>query len=221
MTERDDERIVSRRYRELPHEEPPSPLDDAIRARARESGDTVPAPLVPPVGRGRWYFPVAAAAILVLAVAVTWQVEREQGDAYVVSMPAEPPVPPRPAEAQVEKAPEPPPSLRARDQAALARKPAKEERSAGIREEARASAPVPAAPAAREDAARPQLGAAARSETMAQRAFSETPEQILERIAKLRAEGRHDEADKALAEFRKRYPDFRIPPELLQKVEKR
>ena len=46
------------------------------------------------------------------------------------------------------------------------------------------------------------------------------PEQLLERIAELRREGRHDEADKALAEFRQRYPDYRISEEMLKKVER-
>ena len=34
------------------------------------------------------------------------------------------------------------------------------------------------------------------------------------------AQGRDEEADKALAEFRKRYPDFRISEEMLKRVEK-
>ena len=50
---------------------------------------------------------------------------------------------------------------------------------------------------------------------------SGSPEQELERIAVLRAQGRHEEADRALAEFRKRYPDFRIPEATLQRVERR
>lgn len=44
-------------------------------------------------------------------------------------------------------------------------------------------------------------------------AFEESPERWLERIAQLRKQGRHEEADKALAEFRQRYPDYRIPEE--------
>jgi hypothetical protein len=46
----------------------------------------------------------------------------------------------------------------------------------------------------------------------------ETPEKWLERIATLRAEGRHGDADKALAEFRQRHPDYRIPEPMLHKV---
>jgi hypothetical protein len=48
-----------------------------------------------------------------------------------------------------------------------------------------------------------------------------SPERELERIAELRAQGRHDDADKALAEFRKRYPDYRIPQAMREKVELR
>jgi hypothetical protein len=47
-----------------------------------------------------------------------------------------------------------------------------------------------------------------------------SPEQLLERIAELRKQGRHEEADKALAEFRKQYPDYRISEETLKKVER-
>ena len=38
-----------------------------------------------------------------------------------------------------------------------------------------------------------------------------TPEVWLARIAELRKEGRTREADESLAEFRKRYPDYKIP----------
>jgi hypothetical protein len=51
--------------------------------------------------------------------------------------------------------------------------------------------------------------------------MAETPERELERIADLRKQGRHDEADKALAEFRKRNPDFKIPEAMLERVERR
>jgi hypothetical protein len=51
--------------------------------------------------------------------------------------------------------------------------------------------------------------------------LADTPERELERIAELRIQGRHDEADKALAEFRKRYPDYKIPEAMRARVERR
>jgi len=49
-------------------------------------------------------------------------------------------------------------------------------------------------------------------------AKNETPREWLERIARLRREGRAKEADDSLAEFRKRYPDYQIPKELRDAV---
>jgi hypothetical protein len=57
--------------------------------------------------------------------------------------------------------------------------------------------------------------------TMLGKPAEESPEPWLERIAQLRQQGKHDEADKALAEFRKRYPEFKIPPAMLERVERR
>lgn len=48
----------------------------------------------------------------------------------------------------------------------------------------------------------------------------ETPEQSLERIANLRARGLHEQADRALSEFRRAYPNHRISEEWLRKVER-
>lgn len=219
MAEHDDREEASRRYRGLPREEPPEALDAAIRAHARRAVELHPAPLVPPTGRREWYFPLAAAAILVLAVAVTWHVEREQPDMVAVA-PAETqpeaakPIPESQTEParkdatgarrKVEKAPQ-------RDNAVLAKEqPARDQAVTQPQPQPQQEAKAAAAPAP-----------AARSEAMERRAFSETPEQWLDRIAKLRAEGRHEEADRALAEFRKRHPDFRIAPEMLEKVEKK
>jgi hypothetical protein len=41
-----------------------------------------------------------------------------------------------------------------------------------------------------------------------------TPEEWLEDIRRLKALGRLDEFDKELAEFRKRYPDYKLPADL-------
>ena len=48
----------------------------------------------------------------------------------------------------------------------------------------------------------------------------QSPEQWLQGIADLRKQGRHEEADKELAEFRKRYPKYQISPEMRKQVEK-
>jgi hypothetical protein len=48
-----------------------------------------------------------------------------------------------------------------------------------------------------------------------------SPEQWLAQIAELRRDGRDDEADRQLAEFRRRFPDYRIPQSLRDKVERR
>ena len=56
---------VSQSYRELGAEDPPRALDEAILAAARR-------------GRQRWYAPLATAAVLVLAVAVTLDMQRER-----------------------------------------------------------------------------------------------------------------------------------------------
>jgi len=71
----------------------------------------------------------------------------------------------------------------------------------------------------------PQVGPvqalAKRGELGAAKAALDVPERELERIAQLRREGRHEEADKALAEFRKRHPDYRIPDAMRERVERR
>jgi hypothetical protein len=52
-------------------------------------------------------------------------------------------------------------------------------------------------------------------------AVTETPERWLERIAQLRANGLHDEADRSLAEFRRANPGYRISEDWQGKVERR
>ena len=47
------------------------------------------------------------------------------------------------------------------------------------------------------------------------------PPRELERIAQLRADGKNTEADQALEAFRKRYPDYRIPDAMWQRVKPR
>src|SRR2546423_5646744 len=190
-------------YRELPREEPPARIDAAIRAEAESAVATHPAPLVPPTGRRTWYFPAAAAAVIVLAVAVTWNVEREEEDPGATA-----PVPAAPA-SKVETAPkEEVPAPARRDEARGKIKAQKRDEPQFADNLAKQPAP-----AAQEPKAQRGLGGLSAS--------VESPERWLERIAELRKAGRHDEADRELAEFRKRYPDFKIAPEMLEKVERR
>ncbi len=182
---------VSRRYRELGGEEPPRALDEAILAAARDEARARPAPLVTPAGRRRWYFPLAATAVIMLSVVVTLNMQRE------------PPGPETPApqseyaqpdvKAPAAEAPREPPAPRAAVRAE-ARKPV--DAPSVARDEARAAGAV--------------AGAAAESSAKVA-ADAETPERLLERIAGLRREGRHREADELYAEFKRRYPDYRIP----------
>ncbi len=244
------DRKISRRYRELGDEEPPRELDQAILAAAHRAADRAHAPLVAPAGRHRWYFAFGAAAILVLAVAITVQLER-QPDPEALP-PSTVSVPPDRADhfygsaekeskgqGQVEPskplADAGPPPVRERrkarpQQAAPAVSPAPEVKPQAA-EEARAEIQnAPAAAPARRAEAPPAAAPTPEETTRPQAKVQEgrvvasvaplTPERLLERIAELRREGRHDEADKALAEFRQRYPEYRISEEMLKKVER-
>ena len=211
-----EEQKISQRYRELPREEPPRHLDDAILAAARRATASRPAPLVAPTGRRRWYFPVAAAAIIIWAVAVTVHVERQERDFEVAETAAKDAAP------------------ATSDQPVLSvQKPAAEEALAK-REAPQAPAAPPAAAGVRESAradaassleAPPEARAAMRAERMVEQKISglaaASPEQWLQGIADLKRQGRNEEAEKQLAEFRKRYPDYRIPEAIVEKFEKR
>ena len=252
-----DERKISGRYRELPREEPPRHLDDAILAAARRETRSRPAPLVVPSGRRRWYFPVAAAAIIVLAVAVTVHVERDERNLEVAEAPASAPQPATPAEqgepaalpAAKERAakkesftPDPRPATPTEPGAPAG--PAAGSRQAPLSDLYKAPVPPPAAPAPSPDEASNRAPAMARADAEQARAREETrtapasparaasdrlasaaavasPEQWLQGIADLRRQGRHEEAERQLAEFRKRYPDYRIPDAIGGTMEKR
>ena len=312
MTERDD--VVSKRYRELPAEEPPRALDEAILAASRRAAGSRPAPRRDspwtPTGRQRWYVPLAAAAVIVLAVGLTLRVQLEKPDVVEEVTPPSPKVlkeaPPKDvarmeakpfAEEQVKadekravedarraaaapkaaaepapreharQAPEsrvreklgessaqgtasapapfpaqPAPSTRAEGQrnaeadAMMQRAPAAEAPAAPAVAGAApppppAAKPAPQAPRAQsvpapearsDDAARDRAERALASGATAKRQMEapETPEKMLERIAELRKAGKHDEADKALAEFRKRFPDYKLTDEMKAKVER-
>ena len=229
---------VEQAYRELGAEEPPRALDEAVLAASRRAVDSQPAPLVAPGGRRSGLMPLAAAAVLALSIGVTLHMQMEQPD---IGAPAPAPVPPAAPQKQEQK---PTPSIEEQKPAPSIARPEPQQPA----REKRRQEPMPFQPAPRADRARDaqaadqaspaavppaksagiESAAAARSGPRALQAPAamsersvETPERELERIAELRRQGRHDEADKALAEFRKRHPQFRIPEATLERVERR
>jgi len=226
-----DDPKISGRYRELPREEPPRALDDAILAASRRAVDARPAPLVAPTGRRRWYVPVAAAAVITLAVAVTLHVQHDRPSEEVE--PVTPPmkvqqVPRVEAPRRIQKpaaqpfTPEPPraDSPASAAAAAPARPASEETRELRAQRDEIASAGTRERAANMQGASAPAPAAAAGKVSVLSRLAQQSPEQWLQGIADLRRQGRHDEADKELAEFRKRYPDYRIAPAMLEKVER-
>lgn len=222
MTDHDDD--VARRYRALPREEPPAALDAAILAASRRA--VAPRSSV----LRRWSGPLSIAAVLMLAVGVVSRMQVEQPGVETslpVPAPAAPdPVarpagPPAPVAADARPAPKPAPRAKTLEKS-TAQQPVEK------REEPPPTPPPPvlaqAAPAAApaQNFAPPAPAAAMTAKRMATDGaaaeIEESPEAMLERIAKLRAEGRHAEADRALEQFMKRYPDFRIPEATLQRV---
>jgi hypothetical protein len=260
MTDERDPKLQSA-YRALDAEEPPCALDEAVLAASRRALKVHPAPLVAPTGRRPWFVPLAAAAVLALAVGVTLHMQMEQpgvdGLPHVAgrAQPEAAAKPERPATTAPAGAPSAPAAGAASDLAmkeesktpstlpppALAREKAAAPGAAGraasveseqrAREEtARREAEISLAQARRatpEVRASVPQAAPAPAMAMAKRADApakdgaDTPERELERIAELRTQGKHDEADKALAEFRKRHPEFKIPPAMLERVERR
>ena len=173
--------------------------DPLVSRRYRELGSEEPPPALDEAilaasrraaaPRRRWYLPLAAAAVAVLGVGVALHVQREQPAPEAVTAPSE--------------AKEAPRALKRESVPAAPAAQPQAERQESRRQE---RAPAPAAAPARAPAAADAADAA-----------QESPERVLERIAALREQGRHEEADKALAEFRRRYPDHKVPEDLIRR----
>ena len=273
MTDGDDK--VTRRYRELPAEEPPAALDAAIRDAAHRA-------VAPKSGAQRWAVPVSLAAVLVLAVGVTLRMQQEvpgietapPQNEYSTPTAAEPeppakapamaaPAPPevaassgmsqaKPAEPALDKAANQPVQKLKKDRQAasesdqrdLRRDPAPaaieekrafaesppapsplgRERQESPRPEALRAQTAPQAPAAAMAPSAPVAQLRAKSEASADDAKETAKgprERELDRIAQLRRDGKHAEADEALAKFRREHPDYRIPEAIWEQVKPR
>ena len=238
---------LSRHYRELEPLEPPAALDQRILAAARQATESH-APLVAPAGRHRWYYSLAAAAVLVFAVALTLHLERERPDQEAMYAPSvrgeikqAPKVEAPPPRAEPQRAPTftPDPQTTAPRAAEAARAPVPsrrtdESRGARLAEVMRAQEAAGRAAASRAQAdearaaqdrvatAKQQAASrpmAAAAPTLAAPAPPENPERWLERIAELRSRGRHADADRELANFRKAYPDYQLSNVMRERVE--
>lgn len=248
MAEHDDG--VARRYRELAREEPPARVDAAILAAARRTTApaasrvrnrwmgpvSIAAVLVlgvglvlrmqveepgiataPPAASSSAEYPVPLAAEAP-AKADEAPVARAREDAAAASKPLEaaPLALPR-AKSSVHEAPSreaasPAPAPRDPDPAPSASAPA----AVPAAPESRPAETVPAPARAKREAAADRAASLAAPE-----APKDAREVELERIAGLREAGRHDEADRALEAFRRKFPDYRIPAPLAERVMRR
>jgi hypothetical protein len=218
---------LSRQYRSLEPLEPTADLDHAILSAARRAANRGQR-------RQRWYYPLAAAAVLVLAVALTLQLERRPPQPEAPSQVSQGPVTQAPAPepgpaAEPATAPRPQPAPARADEtkpAAQAPRPAQPARGSPPARPAASAAPAakpapltlpPSAPGV---AAQSAMRAPTQEGAVA-RAAPEKPEPWLERIAELRSRGRHEEADRQLAEFRRAYPNYPLSEIMRERVEGR
>jgi hypothetical protein len=187
---------VAERYRALGREQPAPELDAAILAASRRRPR-------------RWAVPVSIAAVVVLAVGVTLRVQMEERkDAEDVAL-----------SPRVMQTPAPADEVARQSRRDSAPAPAPASPPAALESRAQA-APEAAAPPAEvsADRAEPAGRASAGVAVGKLSAPPQTPEQWLERIAKLRDAGKAREADESLAEFKRRYPDYRISEALRARI---
>ena len=198
----------------------------ALRMQVEQPGIETSAP------QSEYTMPATPAAEAPVAEPTTPQAARERA-----APPAAPPTQPRqarpmdaarePAPLQRKQPPEPSPVARDAAPAAAAQRAAA---SPLPHADARAAAsPLPHADAAAAAAMAPPAAIAAPPVTMqaapaaapSPRPRLAAPEAELERIARLREAGRDDEADKALAEFHRRFPGHRITDAMRERVKPR
>ena len=234
MTEPDRDDKVTRAYRALGGEEPPRALDEAILAASRR-----------PQNRWRVPLSIAAVLVLAVGVTLRMLPQRPDAESVALapqvieaSKPAAEPAAPAAKFAQDVPSPAASiaeaPSAAARSDAGARAKPAgrspqlaRAPAALQSATQAEASAPVAATAVAgsvqrdaaeegraRALAAAPPPPSAAAAAKLPEATLA--PEAWLKRIAELRKAGREREAQESLAEFRKRYPDYKIPEALLR-----
>lgn len=223
---------LSRAYREASSEQPPAAIDAAILAAAHERA-----------AQGRqnalrrkrpawwnWMAPASALATLALGISLALLVDRERPETtdknLVTSAPQRPQNPARARESAGAAGHAAPAAAEERKDSttpAAAARPAEAPAAEAISAQpsAKSSARILAAPEAPSDlagaAARSGLGAAAGKLLPLQQATARSPEDWLEQIKRLQRAGRSQEAAEQLAEFRKTYPGYALPEDLLAK----
>jgi hypothetical protein len=248
MTEERDPR-VSKRYRGLGREEPPRELDERVLAASRRAGRADRYRWAAPLATAAVLVLAIGVALNVerrqpeLDAPVAGKAEEEKESPPPAQAPAVTPDP-KPQEPSREMrarpqaqsapaaVPQAPPEAKMQDArqpaAAAAPPPPAASVNAGVAGDAAGAA---AQAGARRDAqmeARSSASARAQARSVepspvapAQLAKAHSPEQWLQAIDDLKRQGRHEEAEKQLAEFRKRYPDYRIPQAITEKFETR
>jgi hypothetical protein len=196
-----------------------SKTDDA-KAKAAPAPKPVPAPMGVPGQKVQAQPRDHAEAERKDAAPERQQAKKDEAQAFadkpakLPAAPAEAPAPAAPSVAAVEKnrmealPASPPPAARA---------DSVERSASGLAAPSAASAPTSAASAE----ARAKRAAPMAQPQLAKEASNDPLVRELERIAALRREGRHAEADKALEEFRRLNPDYRIPDAVWEQVKPR
>jgi hypothetical protein len=201
---------LSDAYRAEAGEQPPATVDAAIVKAAREEAAAGKRSTLNPFG-GRWVVPASLAAMLVLAVGLVQMFDKETGMSPLSPAPMEERLM---EEAEADRAqPEAaskrlvPEKTRSQDAIPLQRYQAAPE-PAQSGEVPGAVAPVEAQPAP--DRSRSQAPAAS---GLAQEAEA-ARDQWLMQIKELIQQGRQDEANRLIAQFREIYPNYPIDQEL-------
>lgn len=234
-----DERL-SRLYREAADAAPPEALDRAILAAARAG--VTPAQVRKRAWWRSWMVPMSVAATVVLTATLTLIVQQEQEPLVPEEAPAADvprgsvAVPQKKADAAADLAVKPAAPREAKQEAvkreaespAAAPAPAPEAAAqagvvaprAPMTESVESVAPArpaavmrqQAAPAA--DVVESRVKSAPLRKEAVGAALARAPEQWLEEIRQLKKQGKEKEAVEALAEFKKAYPEYRLPDDL-------